>query len=303
VPNTIGDLVRDPKTFSPFPRIEGVDAAELEQWIQALRIQAISAIEWRWREKWKVGPRVVNDSMWFWFERGSGPGWIGTRNDTFRYSSGDIVLLPQGVEHFIGQDRNAHTRLIAVHFHAQFFGAINMLTLLGAPTHIRATPDGFYGISSKLLAREFAIKAPGWRTVMDTEVMSVLLRILRTEGPRFNIRAVDASLSQMPRFLPVFEHIESRLGEPDLAVADLAQRICLSEVQFRKVFKRITGTNPVCFLQRRRIERACVLLRTTDQTVERIAECCGFSDPPFFHRVFKTWTSMTPSQYRRGRKL
>ncbi len=303
LPNTVGDLVRDPQTFSPFPAVGGVDAAQLEQWIRAVRIEAISAIEWKWRESWKVGPRVINDSMWFWFERGSGWGWTGTRSNKFHYSAGDMMLIPQGVEHFVGQDEKVNTHLIAVHFHAHVFGAINMLTMLGAPAHIRASSDGFYGINSKLLAREFAIKAPGWRTIMDTEVTSVLLRILRSEGPRFKVNTGAASLSQLPRVLPVFECIEKNLGDPDLAVADLAKRIYLSEVQFRKIFKRITGTNPVCFLQRRRIERACVLLRTTDQSIESIAESCGFSDPPFFHRVFKGWTSMTPSQYRHGRKL
>jgi AraC-like DNA-binding protein len=296
-------LVRDPLTFSPFPAIDGVDALQLEQWIQAVRIEAISAMEWKWRESWKVGPRVINDSMWFWFERGSGWGWTGTRSNTFRYRAGDMVLLPQGVEHFVGQDEKAHTHLIAVHFHAHVFGAINMLTMLGSPVQIRASADGFYGISSKLMAREFAIKAPGWRTVMDTEVTSVLLRILRSEAPRFKVNTGGASLSQLPRILPVFECIEKNVGNSELSVADLAKGICLSEVQFRKIFKQITGTNPVCFLQRRRVERACVLLRTTDQSIECIAESCGFSDPPFFHRVFKDWTTMTPSQYRRGRKL
>jgi len=283
--------------------VNGVDSAQLEQWIRAVRVEAISAMEWRWRESWKVGPRVINDSMWFWFERGSGWGWTGTRSNRFHYSSGDMMLIPQGVEHFVGQDEGANSHLIAVHFHAHVFGAINMLTTLGAPAHIRASADGFYGINSKLLAREFAVKAPGWRTVMDTEVTSVLLRILRVEASRFKVRTEGAFLSQLPRVLPVLESIEKNLGDPDLAVADLARQIYLSEVQFRKIFKQITGTTPVAFLQRRRIERACVLLRTTGQSIESITEACGFSDPPFFHRVFKSWTSMTPSQYRNGRKL
>jgi len=74
-------------------------------------------------------------------------------------------------------------------------------------------------------------------------------------------------------------------------------------VQFRKLFKRVTGLNPVRFIQRRRVERACVMLRTTTLSIEQIAEACGFSDPPFFFRIFRLWTGTSPNQYRSAERI
>jgi len=48
----------------------------------------------------------------------------------------------------------------------------------------------------------------------------------------------------------------------------------------RKLFRRVTGMSPARFVQRRRLERACALLRLSDMKIEEVAERCGFSGAP-----------------------
>ena len=43
---------------------------------------------------------------------------------------------------------------------------------------------------------------------------------------------------------------------------------------------------------------ACVLLRQTDDPIEKIAQEAGFADIKSFCRVFKKYTGLTPRQYR-----
>jgi AraC-like DNA-binding protein len=71
-------------------------------------------------------------------------------------------------------------------------------------------------------------------------------------------------------------------------------------VQFRKLFRRVTGSSPARYIQSRRIERACRTLRESDASVEEAALAAGFSDSAFFCRVFKMWTRTTPTEYRKS---
>jgi len=299
----MGEMIRDAESFDPFAAIPGVESNQIEQWMQAIKVDAVSALEWKWKENWKVGPRVIQDSMWFYFIRGSGHGWIGNPKNVFRYGAGDLVLIPQGVEHFITQDAEADSHLCAVHFHAHVYGAINLLAMLEMPPLVHSTSQSPYGPASMRLVREFAVQGPAWRTVMNAEVMLVLFHILREEAAQCHARVTGPTLTELPRFLPVFEQIEARLGDVNFCVPDMARTVFLSEVQFRKLFRRVTGINPIRFVQRRRIEKSCVLLQTTENTIDAIAEECGFCDAPFFYRAFRKWIAMTPSQYRHSKRF
>src|SRR5258708_30816021 len=97
------DKPRDFSTFEPYTKLPVVPLRPLEQWLGTLRIEPISAIEWSWSRRWCVGPRVINDSMWFWFASGHGYGWLGTDDRRFRFDAGDLMLSPQGAEHMICQ--------------------------------------------------------------------------------------------------------------------------------------------------------------------------------------------------------
>lgn len=49
-----------------------------------------------------------------------------------------------------------------------------------------------------------------------------------------------------------------------------------------------------------RVDRAKFLLKSYGQTVSEVGAACGFSDAPYFCRVFKQITKITPTAYRRA---
>jgi len=297
------DTPRDLSTFELFPPVPEVPDDQLDHWLNALRVQPISAVEWDWAEGWAVGPRVVNDSMWFWFERGNGWGWVGGEDRRFRINAGDLMLIPQGVRHMVGQDAGERSHVFAVHFYAQVIGGINLLDLLGFPSHFPGSPEAPYGTASRRLAHEFAVAAPGWAPAMAADILRVLFYMIRHHGSSMHLPRGTTGHPELLRLLPALEMIEQNIADPELAVGALAAKVCLSESQFRKLFRRVTGMGPVHFIQGQRIKRACTLLRTSDLNIGRIAELCGFNDSPFFVRIFKAWTHSSPSHYRKIREL
>src|SRR5450432_4212041 len=83
-----------------------------------------------------------------------------------------------------------------------------------------------------------------------------------------------------------------------LDVSDVATVACVSESNFIRTFKATFGETPHRYLQRRRVERAMYLLRTTTDWITEICMDVGFSSLGTFSRTFTEIVGETPSQYR-----
>jgi len=83
-----------------------------------------------------------------------------------------------------------------------------------------------------------------------------------------------------------------------LDVAALARVACCSQAHFIRSFKVTFGETPHRYLQRRRVERAMFLLRSSDAAVTDVCMEVGFSSLGSFSRTFTEIVGETPSQYR-----
>lgn len=102
----------------------------------------------------------------------------------------------------------------------------------------------------------------------------------------------------------IYRQIEKiRSGQQLFSSVDaLAREASLSRIHYSRRFRKITASSPNQFLINQRIERACVLLRETDWTIDTVASTIGYSDVYFFSRQFRQITHTTPRQYRVGSK-
>ena len=82
------------------------------------------------------------------------------------------------------------------------------------------------------------------------------------------------------------------------SVPQLAARCALSQTAYRKHFRQATGLSPIQYINRLKVEKACQMLRSGDIGVDGISEFLGFYSVPYFYKVFKDITGMTPHQYR-----
>jgi transcriptional regulator GlxA family with amidase domain len=97
---------------------------------------------------------------------------------------------------------------------------------------------------------------------------------------------------------PALEAIMANYAEPP-SVAELAVKVSLSVSQFERQFKKKFQTTPLKYIARIRIEAACRLLVSTDQSLSAIALQTGFYDQSHFTNQFVRLKGMTPSLYRK----
>lgn len=99
------------------------------------------------------------------------------------------------------------------------------------------------------------------------------------------------------RLLRARDVMDRSYSEP-LNIPALAATAYCSEAHFIRSFTRAFGETPGRYLQRRRIERAAFLLRTTDWPVIRVCHAVGFTSVGTFGRAFGSILGMTPGQCR-----
>ena len=100
------------------------------------------------------------------------------------------------------------------------------------------------------------------------------------------------------RMKKVLAHIHSRIGE-SLGIEELANVACVTKPYLIRLFKTDFGISPIQYINKKKVERAQLLLFTTEQPVKEVAYSLGFSDHSYFIRLFRKLTGITPQEYRK----
>lgn len=88
--------------------------------------------------------------------------------------------------------------------------------------------------------------------------------------------------------------------DKDLSIAAVAKRAGMSVRTLGRQFQRQTGISPYRWILRARVQRARELLETTDHSIERIADLCGFSSALSLRENFREQVLSSPTDYRRS---
>ena len=139
-------------------------------------------------------------------------------------------------------------------------------------------------------------KLQSLQSYLETQgiILQLTSRFLTPEV--FKPDAIEAIPSKI---LEAVSYIQLNLNT-NLTVADLAERASQHPDYFSRLFQQYTGERPIVYIQNKRIERAQYLITTTNMPYEVIADETGFKNNlPYFSKIFKKITGMTPGQYKK----
>jgi AraC-like DNA-binding protein len=221
--------------------------------------------------------------------------WNRSAGAAARLAGREVRLLP-GKCLVIPPDTpfSAHMRRPVVHFYMHF---------LANPPFDRAKPGIYTFPAAPLLRRAIeeivAMLNAGGRPLPR---LALLERFLATHA----LSRVPAdrlySGNPDPRVRSAAERMERDLAAP-LSNDDLAEDAGMSTNAFIRLFRHSTGSSPQAWRAVRRVERACILLGSTAESIERIAALTGFCDRYHFSRAFKRLRGLGPAEYRRRARL
>jgi AraC family transcriptional activator FtrA len=88
--------------------------------------------------------------------------------------------------------------------------------------------------------------------------------------------------------------------EEDLTVEQMAARAMMSPRTFARRFRATRGPTPYQWLLQQRIALAQRPLETTNESIERIAESCGYSSAATLRLHFQRLLHISPQSYRKA---
>lgn len=101
------------------------------------------------------------------------------------------------------------------------------------------------------------------------------------------------------RIATVLHHISEHLSE-NITVQQLANYCHLNTDYFSRIFREQFKLRPLEYIQNKRIERAQLLLATTNHSLQEIASLVGLHNISYFNRLFMRVAGQTPSSYRKA---
>jgi AraC-like DNA-binding protein len=247
--------------------------------------------------------------------------------EPLRLQPGDIVLLPDGIEHRVQDDpasaasvfdlgpelqhldvqplrvgqQGSTTSILSGHFRFDVNLARPLIAALPPVMHLRSgagTPASWLRLGLQFIAEETARVRPGQQVIINRIADILLVEMLRDhvenlpEGTgnwllALRDKALSAALSAMH-------------GNParDWTVPELAEIASLSRSAFADRFGQVLGQPPLSYLTEHRMRLAAWKLVHTRLSIARIAEQVGYGSETAFSQAFKRHHGEPPSKLR-----
>ena len=150
-----------------------------------------------------------------------------------------------------------------------------------------------------LIRSEIPATSARGRLAIKTYMKMLLMHLVNQYAPYTGkAETYQRQQNNLDRLRPLFRYLGENCGD-QIQVRE-ASRICgMSESHFMSLFKRVTGSSFVTYVNHFRIERAQSLLGKTQESMAAISQQVGFCDQSYFGTVFRRIVGMTPATYRR----
>ncbi len=131
---------------------------------------------------------------------------------------------------------------------------------------------------------------------LSSSVSRRLVVYLKRPGDQRQFSQLLLAQEKETKFDELVDWINKNLDK-SLSVTVLAERVAMSERNFCRTFSNEFGISPAKFIKKIRAENARLLLTTTNLSLVRIADSCGFKSVDSLRRCFQDEFHTSPSEY------
>ncbi|MBB6479876.1 helix-turn-helix domain-containing protein [Spirochaeta isovalerica] len=143
------------------------------------------------------------------------------------------------------------------------------------------------------MEREECHKREGYKYLTASLFMQLIAYLSRAYAG--NAGSDHSSLYQLGETISFIEQNLDR----NITIRELLEVSHMSASTLNRAFQKITGTSPLDYHLKKKMDRACSLLLKRDSSITMIAYDLGFSDSNYFSRQFRKIIGVTPREFRK----
>lgn len=224
-----------------------------------------------------------------------GKGWYSIKGRRFEVRADEYMLLPATNEPMrYGADEKDPWTIYWVHFSGKDMATFN-----------RSFNIGLYDGAHPISLNEKGLQL--WNTMYDNLEMGYSKENLSNTNlclyhfiatflfPDKHLKEKQQDTTDLVN--DTIHYMRSKL-EARLTVEDMSTRSDLSASHFSSLFRKATGMSPMDYFIHLKLQRACLLLYSSETKIKHIAQAIGYDDPYYFSRLFKKHLGTSPDQYR-----
>ena len=223
--------------------------------------------------------RVQNFYTWHFVL--SGKGKLKTGGKIYNISEGQMFFLPPATEIEYYPDENEPWEYVWFALKGEiskYYG-----DLLGFDTPVKNCRK--FGKIKYLLKECFDLIENGGGYFGVLSVFYKLMEISTVIQP-------DTGIEYVKRI------IDEGFTRADFSISSLCMDVGISHPHLLRLFKESYNVTLIKYLNQKRIEYACELLKITDLSVKSVAFSSGFSDELHFMKTFKKYMGVSALKYR-----
>lgn len=205
-----------------------------------------------------------------------------------------LHLAFRGEIHALKSRRSARFQTLAINF--KDGPCLPLLRAIQAKGQRSFCMPEIFGYLTDIISEFMRSDGPFLENNLDCLITAVLVKIARwgTDESLAEISSYDDKVSAMKQY------IDTRFLQL-CSLEEMAYSFGYTYSHISKVFKKAYGVTPSDYLQKKKAEYACSLLKEGAK-LEEIAVVLGYSTTFNFSRAFKNQLGLSPSAYRKQNK-
>lgn len=214
-------------------------------------------------------------------------------DSSWTIASGDLVVIPPNLPHVTDASKSGPCSYFWVSYfgelsaaYTQFINTSDLVVHIGLQPEIISQFEALCRLRTSNFTLDTLVNGANRLKVLLTSISPALTQKTSLRKGRIDLDRIRNFMAQ-------------RL-DGSLNLEELASSANLSPYHFARTFKQLTGQSPMRYFTQLRLQQACHLLDTTQQSIKQIAYAMGYSDPRYFSRIFHQVIGMTPHAYRNG---
>lgn len=233
-----------------------------------------------------------------------GSGTLQVQKEKFSFFAGDVTCVARNIPHTTYSTRGTTSKWSYIFTDPQELldsfvpnYRNNLSTILDAMNTAQIIPAQkcsslhfyFDQISDSLQAKD-----NDYQLRVRTDFLSLIIRLSSELSKNSNDLHSQASTLAI---VPALEYIKLNYMNT-FSMDELSEMCGLSPTHFRRIFHLAMGQSPLEYLNNVRINKACYLLKVTDDSILNISVNVGFHSISSFNRYFIRIVGIPPREYR-----
>lgn len=239
---------------------------------------------------------------------GSGELYLDDKVKT--YSDDDITIIPENFPHLTKSENGSEN------FWEYIFIDLNSLIEEMFPGNITFQNDAINKLSKgavllkgkdnpvlreciNSIIRETKSRKMYYQRAISLMVQNIVIELLRSNNTIEEELYSENKNPYISQISAAIEYVNENYHDV-IKISQLADICSVSQTHFRRLFEYYMNMPPLEYVNFVRIQKACEFLRKNNESMEVIAQKCGFITPSTFNRNFKKYVGVTPYQWKKN---